>query len=140
MRIYCNENNNRIYLKFMQFIYIVYYNLLDINNNYITYYLYFIFTVEHFASILTRVLKVIPCLSDEQDIFRAFFLTSFKTIFTFINYSFVVAIPVKFCDILYAYAWNIMDLFIIILACALTEKFKQLNRKLASVRGKVSYY
>ncbi|CAH1721874.1 unnamed protein product [Aphis gossypii] len=94
-------------------------------------------SIEHFASILTGVLKVIPCLSDGEDIFRAFFLTSFKTIFTFINYSLVVAIPVKFCDILYAYAWNIMDLFIIILACALTEKFKQLNRKLASVRGKV---
>ncbi|KAL4113449.1 hypothetical protein QTP88_017066 [Uroleucon formosanum] len=95
-------------------------------------------TIEHLASILTGVLKAIHCSPDGlYYIFRLYFLTWLKTVFTYINYSFVVAVTLKIFDILYSYAWNFIDLLIIILAYALTEKFKQLNQKLARVRGKV---
>jgi len=112
--------------------------LQDVINNNITIYLCFIFIVEHFASILTGVLKAIHCSPDGQHIFRLYILTSLKTVFTYINYSLVVAIILKIFDCFYSLAWNFMDLLIIILACALTDKFKQLNQKLESVRGKVS--
>ncbi|XP_022180782.1 gustatory receptor for sugar taste 64f-like [Myzus persicae] len=94
-------------------------------------------TIEHCASILTGVLKAIHCSSDGLDIFRLYILTSLRTVFTYIDYSLVVALTLKICDCLYSFAWNFMDLLIIILACALTEKFKQLNQKLDGVRGKV---
>ncbi|CAI6343521.1 unnamed protein product [Macrosiphum euphorbiae] len=93
-------------------------------------------TIEHLASILTGVLKAIHCSSDGLDIFKHYIFT-WKTFFTYINYSFAVAVILKFFDCLYSFAWNFIDLLIIILACALTDKFKQLNQKLASVRGKV---
>ncbi|XP_008186707.1 gustatory receptor for sugar taste 64f-like isoform X1 [Acyrthosiphon pisum] len=93
--------------------------------------------IEHLASILTGVLKAIHCSPDGLDIFRLYILTSLETVFTFIDYSFVVAIILKFFNCLYSFAWNFMDLLIIVLACALTDKFKQLNQKLDSVRGKV---
>ncbi|XP_016662919.1 gustatory receptor for sugar taste 64e-like isoform X2 [Acyrthosiphon pisum] len=89
--------------------------------------------IEHLASILTGVLKAIHCSPDGLDIFRLYILTSLETVFTFIDYSFVVAIILKFFNCLYSFAWNFMDLLIIVLACALTDKFKQLNQKLDSV-------
>jgi len=100
--------------------------------------MFYFYTVEHLAVILTGVLKVIHCSSDGFDIFSLFMFTSFKTAFTYMNYSLIVAIILKFFDCVYSFAWNFMDLLIITLACALTDKFKQLNQKLSSVRGKVS--
>lgn len=97
------------------------------------------FTVEHSASVLTGIMKAIPCSTGGLDIFRAYFSMSFRQVFTLINYSLVIAIPLGLFNFMLACAWNYMDLFIIILACALSDKFKQLNQKLAGVKGKVSY-
>ncbi|XP_060870938.1 gustatory receptor for sugar taste 64f-like [Metopolophium dirhodum] len=90
-------------------------------------------TIEHLASILTGVLKAIHCSPDGLHIFQHYIFIWLKSVFT----SFAVAIILKFFDCLYSFAWNFIDLLIIILACALTDKFKQFNQKLASVRGKV---
>eukprot|EP00102_Acyrthosiphon_pisum_P009197 XP_003246994.2 PREDICTED: gustatory receptor for sugar taste 64f-like [Acyrthosiphon pisum] len=94
-------------------------------------------TIEHLASILTGVLKAIYCSPDRTDIFQHYIFIWLKTDFTYINFSFAVAIILKFFDCLYSFAWNFIDLLIIILSCALTDKFKQFNQKLAMVRGKV---
>ncbi|XP_015369416.1 PREDICTED: gustatory receptor for sugar taste 64f-like isoform X3 [Diuraphis noxia] len=93
--------------------------------------------VEHSASVLTGIMKAIPCSTGGLDIFRAYFSMSFRQVFTLINYSLIIAIPLGFLNLMLACAWNYMDLFIIILACALSDKFKQLNQKLVSVKGKV---
>lgn len=103
------------------------------------FFLFFYITVEHSASVLTGIIKAIPCSTGGLDIFRAYFSMSFRQVFTLINYSLVIAIPLGFLNLMLACAWNYMDLFIIILACALSDKFKQLNQKLASVKGKVSH-
>ncbi|XP_026821636.1 gustatory receptor for sugar taste 64f-like isoform X3 [Rhopalosiphum maidis] len=94
-------------------------------------------TVEHSASVLTGIMKAIPCSTGGLDIFRAYFSMSFRQVFTLINYSLVIAIPLGLFNFMLACAWNYMDLFIIILSSALADKFKQLNQKLASVKGKV---
>ncbi|XP_015369415.1 PREDICTED: gustatory receptor for sugar taste 64f-like isoform X2 [Diuraphis noxia] len=86
--------------------------------------------VEHSASVLTGIMKAIPCSTGGLDIFRAYFSMSFRQVFTLINYSLIIAIPLGFLNLMLACAWNYMDLFIIILACALSDKFKQLNQKL----------
>ncbi|XP_015369418.1 PREDICTED: gustatory receptor for sugar taste 64f-like [Diuraphis noxia] len=103
----------------------------------LTYIIILLSAIEYLAVVLTGVLKIIHCSSGGLDIFSIFMITSFKATFTYINYSLVVAIILKIFDCLYSFVWNFMDLFIITLACALTNKFKQLNKKLASVRGKV---
>lgn len=100
-------------------------------------YNYFRFIVEHAASILTNVVKAIPCSTGGLDIFRAYFLMSFRQVFTIVQYSIIIALPLGFLNLILACAWNFMDLLIIILACALSDKFKQLNKKLAIVKGKV---
>lgn len=84
-------------------------------------------------------MKAIPCSTGGLDIFRAYFSMCFRQVFALIDYSLVIAIPLGFLNLMLACAWNYMDLFIIILACALSDKFKQLNQKLASVKGKVSH-
>ncbi|XP_026821627.1 gustatory receptor for sugar taste 64f-like isoform X1 [Rhopalosiphum maidis] len=93
--------------------------------------------IEHSASVLTGIMKAIPCSTGGLDIFRAYFSMSFRQVFTLINYSLVIAIPLGLFNFMLACAWNYMDLFIIILSSALADKFKQLNQKLASVKGKV---
>ncbi|KAE9535846.1 hypothetical protein AGLY_007747 [Aphis glycines] len=93
--------------------------------------------IEHSASVLTGIMKAIPCSTGGLDIFRAYFSMSFRQVFTLINYSLVIAIPLGLFNFMLACAWNYMDLFIIILACALSDKFKQLNQKLAGVKGKI---
>lgn len=65
---------------------------------------------------------------------------SFHQVFGIVNYSLLIAIPLGFLNLILACAWNYMDLFIVILACALSDKFKQLNERLLKVKGKVSYY
>lgn len=94
-------------------------------------------TVEHTASILTGIGKAIPCSTGGVDIFRAYFSMNFRQVFTIVHYSLIIALPLGFLNLILTCAWNYMDLFIIILACALSDKFKQLNQKLASVKGKV---
>uniref|UniRef100_A0A2S2Q3F9 Putative gustatory receptor 64f n=1 Tax=Sipha flava TaxID=143950 RepID=A0A2S2Q3F9_9HEMI len=93
--------------------------------------------IEHLASVLTGIMKAIPCSTGGLDIFRAYFSMSFRQVFSFIDYSLVIALPLGFLNLILACAWNYMDLFIIILSCALSDKFKQLNQKLAIVKGKV---
>lgn len=63
---------------------------------------------------------------------------SFHQIFTIVHYSFFIALPLEILCLILDCAWNFMDLFIIILSYALSEKFKKLNQKLDSVKGKVS--
>lgn len=83
-------------------------------------------------------MNAVPCSTGGLDIFRAYFSMSFRQIFTIINYSFIIALPLGFLNLILACAWNFMDLFIIVLSCALSDKFKQLNQRLFGVKGKVS--
>lgn len=98
----------------------------------------FYFTVEHTAFIITGIIKALPCSTGGTDIFRAYFSMAYSQVFTIIQFSFVVAIPLEFLNIILTCAWNFLDLFIIILACAVSDKFKQHNQILIRVRGKVS--
>lgn len=93
--------------------------------------------MEHAVSVITGILKAIPCSTGGLDIIRAYFSINFRQIFTVIHYSPVIALPLGFLNLILVSAWNYMDLFIIILASALSDKFEQLNQKLDSVKGKV---
>lgn len=84
-------------------------------------------------------MKAIQCANGGFDIFRVYFSMSYRQVFSIIHYSLIIAIPLSFHNLILACAWNFMDLFIIILSKALSDKFKQLNERLSKVKGKVSY-
>ncbi|VVC34142.1 Gustatory receptor [Cinara cedri] len=93
--------------------------------------------VEYITTLLTGIVKAVPCSTGGLDIIRAYFSTTFRQVFTVIDYSLILAIPLEFLNLIMVSAWNFMDLFIILLACALSDRFKQLNQRLANVKGKV---
>lgn len=96
------------------------------------------FTVEHITTVSTGILKAVPCSTGGLDIIRAYFSTAFRQVFTVMDYSVLLAVPLGFLNFITASAWNFTDLFIILLACALSDRFKQLNRKLTNIKGRVS--
>ncbi|XP_050434748.1 gustatory receptor for sugar taste 64f-like [Adelges cooleyi] len=93
--------------------------------------------IEHLSAILKGIVKAIPCSTGGLDIFRTYFAMSFSQVFSVVEFSWVIALPVGFLNLIIACAWNFMDLFIIILSCGLSDRFKQLNRRLSAVKGKV---
>jgi len=98
---------------------------------------HFRFTVEYVAAIVTALFKAQHCSTGGIDIFRAYFSMSYNQVFGVIQYSIAIALPLGVFNFILSVAWNYMDLFIIILASALSDKFKQLNEKLDTVKGKV---
>lgn len=84
------------------------------------------------------MMKVIPCSKGGLDIFRPYFIKSYYQVFTAIDYSLLYALPIGFLHLILSCAWNFMDLFLIVLTDALSEKFKTLNQRLDYVNGKVS--
>ncbi|XP_050540082.1 gustatory receptor for sugar taste 64f [Daktulosphaira vitifoliae] len=92
---------------------------------------------EHIASILKVVDKAINCSTDSANMFRVYFAVSFNQVYSVVNFSWFIALPIVFLNLIITCAWNFMDLFIIILSCALADRFKQLNQRLALVKGKV---
>jgi len=83
------------------------------------------------------IFKAQHCSTGGQDIIRAYFSMNFRQVFSIIQYSIIIALPLGVLNVLLTCACNYMDLFIIILACALSDKYKQLNQKLVIVKGKV---
>jgi len=98
---------------------------------------HFRLTVEHVAAIITALFKAQHCSTGGMDIFRAYFSMSYNQVFGVVQYSIAIALPLGMLNFILSVAWNYMDLFIIVLACALSDKFKQLNDKLDTVKGKV---
>lgn len=100
--------------------------------------MFFIFiTVEHCSSIATKVVDALPCTNKNTDIIKAYFVNAHHHIFAFINYSPTIAFGIATITLLMSCAWNFMDVFIIIMSAAMTERYKQFNRLLQAVNGKV---
>lgn len=97
------------------------------------------FAVEHISSIVTKVVDALPCTDDSSDIITAYFINTYKHIFTFIDYNAIVAFAVALLTLIMSCAWNFMDVFIIIMSVAMTDRYRQFNQLLQSVNRKVHY-
>ncbi|XKL60274.1 hypothetical protein PGB90_001290 [Kerria lacca] len=92
--------------------------------------------IEHISSIATKVVDALPCTKADTDIIKAYFVNSYKHIFTFIDYNLLIAFGVAIITLIMSCAWNFMDVFIIIMSVAMADRYRQFNRLLQSVNKK----
>lgn len=65
---------------------------------------------------------------------------SFTQVFAFVDYNVYLGIFGKYLNILSTFAWNFIDIFIMAVSVALSEKFRQINVRLETVKNKVSRF
>lgn len=63
---------------------------------------------------------------------------SFSQVFAFVDYNRYLGIFGKYLNVLSTFAWNFIDIFIMTVSIALSEKFRQINVRLESAKNKVS--
>lgn len=68
---------------------------------------------------------------------EAYFVNKFTFVFQSLGYNPVLSVCVIVLMFLTSCAWNFIDVFIIVMSVAMSERFKQFNQKLLSVNGKV---
>lgn len=87
-----------------------------------------IFSIVHFS---------INCLRQEDPL-KELFKVQISQLITFLPYSPFVAFIGKFVNIVATFAWNYMDLFVMIISVGLSSRFKQINEELQRVKGEVT--
>lgn len=93
--------------------------------------------IEHILSIVSSVAIVFDC-PRIHNILEAYFVHNFPQIFSFFVYSHILGVYVKFIHVTSTFVWSYTDLFIMVISCGLSAKFKQINDLLFHDKGKVS--
>ena len=97
--------------------------------------------VEHiFSHVRVIRLAVLCAIEDGMDGICTYFFNSFPHVYDYVPCSLWNGVIVFLINVLCAFAWTYMDLFIVLMSVALADKFRQLNRCLQSVQGKVSLF
>ena len=96
--------------------------------------------VEHVLNDYTNVQLAARQVNSTSSVLRQYMLRSHHHLFQYLGYSHACAVFATMTQILATFSWNFMDLFIVIAAIALTERFRVFNRHLQAVRGKVPLY
>lgn len=92
--------------------------------------------VEHILSIVSSFAVVLDC-PRINNIIQAYFVHNFPQVFTFFGYSHVLGLYVKFIHVTSTFVWSYADLFIMMISCGLSAKFKQINELMMKEKGKV---
>uniref|UniRef100_A0A0U5APM3 Putative gustatory receptor n=1 Tax=Reticulitermes speratus TaxID=60591 RepID=A0A0U5APM3_9NEOP len=93
--------------------------------------------IEHiFSHVRVIRLAVLCAIEDGMDGICTYFFNSFPHVYDYIPCSLWNGVIVFLINVLCAFAWTYMDLFIVLMSVALADKFRQLNRCLQSVQGK----
>lgn len=79
------------------------------------------------------------CLHQERP-FEELLRVQLSQLITFIPYSGWVGFIGKFINVVATFAWNFMDLFVMILSIGLSSRFKQINEEMQRVKGEVGSY
>lgn len=93
--------------------------------------------VEHVLSIISSFITVWDC-PRIKSILQAYYVHNFPQVFSFFNYSHIFGFYVKFIHVTSTFVWSFTDLFIMMISCGLSAKFKQINDLLFHDKGKVS--
>lgn len=94
--------------------------------------------MEHVLSMMTVIYVIQYCESTKNPVDR-FLEAYFVQVFVFFKYNRAIGIFGKFLNILSTFAWNFIDLFIMAVGFALSEKFRQINVNLQCSKYKVSF-
>lgn len=92
---------------------------------------------EHILSIISSVAVVLDC-PQINSILKAYYIHNFPQVFSFVKYSHVLGVYVKFVHVTSTFVWSYTDLFIMMISCGLSAMFKQINDRLQKDKGKVS--
>lgn len=92
--------------------------------------------IEHILSIVSAVDEVVDC-PRIKNIYKAYHIKSFPQVFTFFSYNIPLSIFVKFVHITSTFIWSFTDLFIMMISCGLSAKFKLINERMLEDKGKV---
>lgn len=94
--------------------------------------------LEHILSKVSSVLAVLDC-PRIHNVMEAVCVHNYPQVFSFFEYNHVLGVYVKFIHVTSTFVWSFTDLFIIMISCGLSAKFKQVNDRLMSQKGKVNY-
>lgn len=92
--------------------------------------------IEHILSIVSAVAEVVNCPLI-KNMYRAYHIKSFPQVFTFFPYSTPLGIYAKYVHITSTFIWSFTDLFIMMISCGLSAKFKLINERMLEDKGKV---
>lgn len=95
--------------------------------------------IEHLLSIVSSVAVVLDC-PRIRNILKAYYVHNFPQVFSFVSYSHVLGVYVKFIHVTSTFVWSYTDLFIMMISCGLSAKFKQINELMLVDKGKVSWH
>ncbi|KAJ9600355.1 hypothetical protein L9F63_009352, partial [Diploptera punctata] len=99
----------------------------------------FVSFLEHVCSHLRVLRLAILCsIEDKMDGICTFFFNSFPHVYDYISCSLWNGIVIFYINMLCAFGWTYIDLFIILISIALADRFKQINKCLEAVNGKHS--
>ncbi|XP_055326851.1 gustatory receptor for sugar taste 64f-like [Sitodiplosis mosellana] len=91
--------------------------------------------VEHALNMISIVHYAQTCLDPDKPI-KEFFRVQLSQMYTFLPYSPWLSFLGKFLNVIATFAWNYMDLFVMVVSVGLSSRFKQLNEDLERVKGK----
>lgn len=93
--------------------------------------------IEHILSIVSSVAVVLDC-PRIKNIVKAYFVHNFPQVFSFFGYTQALGIYVKLIHVTSTFVWSYADLFIMMISCGLSAKFKQINELMLKEKGKVN--
>lgn len=95
--------------------------------------------IEHILTIMTSLHYVMTCQKDEN-VLDAFFRSHLFELFQFTSFAMWKSMFGKFANIIATFAWNYMNLFIVMVSIGISSRFKQLNDEMNRVKGEVSSF
>lgn len=94
---------------------------------------------EHILSIVSSVAAVYDC-PRIKSILQAYYVHNFPQVFSFFSYNHALGVYIKFIHLTSTFVWSYADLFIMMISCGLSAKFKQINERMMEDKGKVCEY
>lgn len=96
-------------------------------------------SAEHLFSMISILYYVNNCPARKGHPIESFFISSLSELFAIFEYSAFLAFVGKLVNVLATFAWNFMDLFVMIVAAGISSTFKQLNDDLFKYKGMVCF-
>nr|XP_015835640.1 PREDICTED: gustatory receptor for sugar taste 64e-like [Tribolium castaneum] len=86
---------------------------------------------EHFTIQANKLIVAVRCRGSFSKGFRYFAVDmSFAVVFDFVDYAHWLGMIFQLMNTRMAFAWTFLDLFIILVSCALSERFRQINDRI----------
>ncbi|XP_037906238.1 uncharacterized protein LOC119648542 [Hermetia illucens] len=92
--------------------------------------------IEHLLSIISNIHYINYCKTGEEP-FETFFRIHLFHMFAITDYAIWKAIFGKFLNIIGTFVWTYMDIFVMVVSVGLSEKFRQVNKSLFRIKGKM---